>query len=138
MSSPIVADPASARPKSPRLADLISIGVLTQTFPPDKVDRIVLQTNCKEQRFRLLPARVVVYFTLTMCVFAHESYNEVMALLVKGLRWTEQWSPGWKLPTDTAIAKARRRVGAAPLAALFRAAVRPLAQRLAKGVFYDR
>jgi hypothetical protein len=121
-----------------RLPDLISIGVLTQTFPPEKVDRIVFQANRKEKRIRLLPARVVVYFTLAMCVFSLESYNEVMRLLVKGLRWTEQWSPSWKLPTDTAIAQARRRVGPEPFRLLFHQAVRPFAQRLAKGLFYGK
>jgi hypothetical protein len=123
--------------ESPRLSDLISIGVLTQTFPPDKVDRMIEQAGRKEKRSRLLPARVVVYFSLAMCLWASEPYKEVMALLVRGLRWTEQWSPSWKLPTDTAIGLARRRLGPEPLKLLFRAAARPFDQRIAQGLFYE-
>jgi hypothetical protein len=59
-----------------------------------------------------------------------------MALLVRGLRWTEQWSSSWKLPTDTAIGLARRRLGPEPLKLLFRAAVRPFDQRVASGMYY--
>ena len=110
-----------------RLSDHISIGVLTQTFTPELIDRVVKQSGRTEKRIRLLPSRVVVYFTLAMCLFARESYNEVMALLVKGLRWTEQWSPSWKLPTDTAIGLARRRLGPEPLRLLFGIVAKPLA-----------
>jgi hypothetical protein len=123
--------------ESARLSDFISIGVLTQTFPPDKVDWIIAQAGRKEKRSRLLPARVVVYFSLAMCLWASEPYKEVMALLVRGLRWTEQWSSSWKLPTDTAIGLARRRLGPEPLKLLFQAAVRPFAQGLAKGLYYE-
>jgi Insertion element 4 transposase N-terminal len=35
--------------------------VLTQTFPPELVDRVLTRTGRGEQRQRLLPARVVLY-----------------------------------------------------------------------------
>jgi hypothetical protein len=53
---------------TPRLPDRIAIGVLTRTFPPELVDRVVTQTGRVEQRQRLLPARVVLYYTLAMCL----------------------------------------------------------------------
>src|SRR6266487_5133069 len=62
----------------------IAIGVLTRTFPPELVDRVIAKTGRGEQRQRLLPARVVVYYTLAMCLFAHVGYEEVMRLLVEG------------------------------------------------------
>jgi hypothetical protein len=40
-----------------RLSDRITIGVLTATFPPALVDRVVAETGRTEQRHRLLPAR---------------------------------------------------------------------------------
>jgi hypothetical protein len=46
-----------------RLTDRISVGVLTSTFPPVLVDEVLKATGRVEQRHRLLPARVVVYFT---------------------------------------------------------------------------
>jgi Insertion element 4 transposase N-terminal len=47
-----------------RLPDYISIGVLTRVFPPGLVDRVVLEAGRVQQRQRLLPARVVVYYVL--------------------------------------------------------------------------
>ena len=72
-------------PVVPRLPDRIAIGVLTRTFPPELVDRVIAKTGRAEQRQRLLPARVVVYYTLAMCLFAQVGYEEVMRLLVEGL-----------------------------------------------------
>src|SRR6266498_3013813 len=69
----------------------IAIGVLTRTFPPELVDRVIAKTGRGEQRQRLLPARVVVYYTLAMCLFAHVGYEEVMRLLVEGLAWMRCW-----------------------------------------------
>ena len=47
-------------PVEPRLSDRIAIGVLTTTYPPGLVDRVVAETGRTEERQRLLPARVVV------------------------------------------------------------------------------
>ena len=54
-----------------RLSDHISIGLLTRVFPPDVVDRVVLEAGRTEQRQRLLPARVVVYYVLGLALFGH-------------------------------------------------------------------
>src|SRR6266487_3764171 len=76
----------------------IAIGVLTRTFPPELVDRVIAKTGRGEQRQRLLPARVVVYYTLAMCLFAHVGYEEVMRLLVEGLAWMRRWQGAWQVP----------------------------------------
>ena len=55
-------------------------------FPPALVDEVLETTGRVEQRHRLLPARVVVYFTLAMCLWADEGYEEVARLLVGGLK----------------------------------------------------
>lgn len=110
-----------------RLSDHISIGVLTRTFPPELVDRVLAETGRVEQRSRLLPARVVVYFVLAMALFSRESYEEVMRLLVEGLSWTTGWERRWEVPTKAAIYKARARLGAEPLERLFAEAAVPLA-----------
>src|SRR5665811_1805293 len=69
-----------------RLTDRISVGVLTSTFPPVLVDEVLKATGRVEQRHRLLPARVVVYFTLAMCLWADEGYEEVARLLADALK----------------------------------------------------
>ncbi|SCF64538.1 Insertion element 4 transposase N-terminal [Streptomyces sp. DconLS] len=51
-----------------RFSDRIALGVLTRVFPPELVDEVVAECGRVEQRTRLLPARVVVYFVLAMCL----------------------------------------------------------------------
>jgi Insertion element 4 transposase N-terminal len=51
-------------PTDSRLTDHVSIGVLTRVFPAELVDGIVDEAGRREQRQRLLPARVVVYYVL--------------------------------------------------------------------------
>lgn len=84
---------------SQRLSDHIALGVLTRTFPPDLVDDVVRQSGRAQQRSRLLPARLVVYYVLAMALFSDASYEEVMRSLVEGLAWEEGWKRRWSVPT---------------------------------------
>ena len=70
-----------------RLSDHISIGVLTRTYPPELVDRVVAEMGKTEVRHRLLPSRVVVYYVMAMTLYAQASYEEVRGHLVEGLSW---------------------------------------------------
>src|SRR5215203_3063152 len=123
-------------PVAPRLPDRIAIGVLTRTFPPELVDRVIAKTGRAEQRQRLLPARVVVYYTLAMCLFAQVGYEEVMRLLVEGLAWMRRWQGAWQVPDKSSIARARARLGPAPLRELFAEVARPLATQATPGAWY--
>jgi hypothetical protein len=51
------------------LPDRISVGVLTRAFPPELVDEVIEVTGTREQRRRLLPARLMVYFVLALWLF---------------------------------------------------------------------
>jgi Insertion element 4 transposase N-terminal len=53
-----------------RLSDRVAIGALTATFPPELVDQVLAQTGRTEQRRRLLPAGMVVYYLLALALFA--------------------------------------------------------------------
>lgn len=119
-----------------RLSDHISIGVLTRVFPPELVDRVVLEAGRLEQRHRLLPARVVVYYVLAMALFSDASYEEVMRALVEGLAWVSGWAQVWEVPAKGSIFKARSRLGREPLELLFEAVARPLASEATRGAFY--
>ena len=123
-------------PTGERLSDRIAIGVLTRTYPPALVDRVIAESGAQERRQRLLPARVVVYYVLAMCLFSQVGYEEVARLLTEGLAWARRWRGSWQVPTTGAIARARARLGAEPLRALFRAAVRPLATPATSGAWY--
>ena len=119
-----------------RLSDHISIGVLTRVFPPELVDRVVSEAGRVEQRHRLLPARVVVYYVLAMALFADASYEEVMRALVEGLAWQSGWRQVWEVPAKGSIFKARSRLGREPLRLLFEAVAAPLATGATRGAFY--
>lgn len=123
-------------PTDERLSDRIAIGVLTRVFPPAVVDAAVVEADRSEVRTRLLPARVVVYYVLAMCLFSGQGYEEVMRLLVGGLQWLGRWRRAWAVPSTAAIAKARARLGPGPLRALFTAVVRPLATEQTRGAWY--
>jgi hypothetical protein len=123
-------------PTDERLSDRVAIGLLTRAFPPKAVDAAVASADRGEVRNRLLPARVVVYYVLAMCLFSGQGYEEVMRLLVGGLEWMSRWRRSWSVPSTAAIAKARVRLGAEPLRVLFEATVRPLATEVTRGAWY--
>jgi hypothetical protein len=123
-------------PADERLPDRIAIGLLTATFPPELVDRVVAETGRVQRRSRLLPARVVVYYVLAMCLFFGQGYEEVARLLTEGLAYARRWSGTWRVPTTAAITRARARLGPEPLRALFAAVCQPLATETTAGAFY--
>jgi hypothetical protein len=121
-----------------RLSDHISIGVLTRIYPAVTVDAAVAETGKREQRHRLLPARVMVYYVMAMALFSQDAYEEVMRHLVDGLTWLSGWKSSWEVPTKAAIFKGRARLGPEPLLSLFHKVVRPLGTPASRGVWYRR
>ncbi|MQS12219.1 IS4 family transposase [Streptomyces kaniharaensis] len=122
-------------PAGERLSDRIAIGVLTQAFPPGLVDEVIAETGRGEKRSRLLPARVVVYFVLAMCLFFGQGYEEVARLLGEGLGDGRR---SWRVPTTAAIGRARRRLGPEPLRLLFARVCRPVVVPGTAGAWYRR
>ena len=126
----------------PPITDRIALGALTHTFPPELVDQVIAQTGRVEQRRRLLPARVVVYFVLALALYSHAAYEEVMRCLVEGLGWAQpaRWGrrswPWWHVPGASALVEARTRLGPEPLQVLFAQAARPLATKATRGAWY--
>ena len=80
-------DGSEGLPPDGWLPDRISIGVLTRAFPPELVDEVVKATGTREQRRRLLPARLMVYFVLALWLFRGRNcgYGQVMLKLADGL-----------------------------------------------------
>jgi Insertion element 4 transposase N-terminal/Transposase DDE domain len=126
----------------PRLSDRVAIGVLTRTYPPALIDRVLAQTGRAERRQRLLPARLVVYYVLALALFAGVAYEEVLRCLVEALRGAAWWpNPrepwrSWRIPAKSALVQARARLGAEPLRVLFEQAARPLATEHTPGAWY--
>lgn len=118
------------------MSDRIALGVLTRAFPPELIDEVVAECGCVEQRRRLLPARVVVYFVLAMCLFSGQGYEEVARLLTCGLQEDRRWEGIWSVPSTGAIGRARLRLGPEPLMALFARVCRPVATGATAGAWY--
>ena len=119
-----------------RLSDHVALGVLTRTFPPELVDAVVRDTGRRQQRHRLLPSRLVVYYVLGLALFSQAGYEEVMRNLVEGLAWESGWRQSWKVPSQPAISQARARLGTEPLRELFARGCVPLATEATPGAFW--
>ncbi|WP_053729749.1 IS4 family transposase [Streptomyces sp. WM6378] len=107
------------------------LGELTQIIDPCLVDAVVNETETQERRLRLLPARVVVYFVLTLAVFEHVSHTGVWAKLTAGLG-----KVATARPCTSSLSRARRRLGSAPLHRLFEVLAGPVAPPARRDSFY--
>ncbi|MGY4541854.1 hypothetical protein ACVWY0_001767 [Arthrobacter sp. UYNi723] len=115
-------------PEGPeRLSDHVSLGVLTRVFPADVVDAVIGRTGALEQRNRLLPSRLMVYYVMALALFSNGSYEEVMRSLLAGMEWLAGRFREWTMPTKAAIYKARNRLGSAVMVALFAEVAKPFA-----------
>jgi hypothetical protein len=91
----------------------MGLGVLAGYIPAAVVDGVLVETGRVQRRLRRLPARAVVWFVLALTLFQGQGYRSV---------WRElAHSQGDDDPTPSTpgLSQARRRVGPAPLAALF-------------------
>ena len=105
------------------------LGELTQYLPFELVDAVLEETRAVQRRLRDLPSRVGVYFVLALPMFPDLGYLRVWGKLTAGLA-------GLYLPrpSEKALRDLRRRLGPAPLKALFEVVAGPLAQPHTPGV----
>jgi len=105
------------------------LGELTQYLPFEVVDDVLEQTGTTQRRLRNLPSRIGVYFTLALGLFPGLGYARVWRKLTAGLTAVPVAHP-----SEKALRDLRRRVGPAPLKALFEVVAGPLAQPHTPGV----
>ncbi|MFG1883075.1 transposase domain-containing protein [Micromonospora sp. NPDC049102] len=89
------------------------------------------ETGTREKRLRLLPSRVVVYFVLTLALFERCSYRATWGKLTASLAQLSL-----ARPSVSSLARARRRIGVAPLRRLFETLTGGVGQPGQPGVFY--
>lgn len=90
------------------------LGELTQHVPFEMIDEALADTCRVQSRVRDLPSRVVVYLLLAACLFPEVGYAGVWRKLAAALSGVAT-----AMPTASALAQARRRVGVQPLRWLF-------------------
>jgi hypothetical protein len=105
------------------------IGELTRIVSFEMVDAALAETRTRQRRVRDLPSRVVVYLLLAGALFAELGYLQVWARMTAGLDGLAV-----AVPTAGGLAQARRRIGTAPLRALFELIRGPAAGVSVKGV----
>ena len=118
-----------------RLEDRISVGVLAKAFPREVVEEVVEAAGAREQRRRMLPAWLVVYYALALALFMDMGGGRVMAKLAGTLSWASR-GVGIQMPSEEALSNARSRLGPEPLRLLFEKVAGPLAGKDTAGAFW--
>jgi Insertion element 4 transposase N-terminal len=109
------------------------LGELTRIVPFELVDAVLEEACARERRLRSLPSRVGVYFLLAMCLFPRPGYLGVWGKLTAALDGL-----GLAAPSPKALRDLRRRIGTAPVKALFEVLAGPLGQPRTPGVRFGR
>src|SRR5215831_8313548 len=107
------------------------LGELTRYLPFELVDDVLEQARTVQRRLRDLPSRAGVYFVLALGVYPHLGYARVWGKLTAGLGGLDL-----PRPSEKALRDLRRRLGPAPLKALFEVVAGPLAQPHTPGVCF--
>lgn len=123
-------------PKGTRITDHISLGVLTKTFPLDRVIAVIAAAGKTSRRQRDLPSHVVLYYVIALTLYMQVSYREVLRCLLEGIKWL--LGPEWevKVTGKSGISQARTRLGWEPLKQLHDEVVSPIAVKRTKGAWY--
>jgi len=126
----------AALPAGSRITDYVSLGVISKTFPPDRV-RAVLAASAKASvRERDLPAHVVVYYVIALALYMQSSYREVLRCLLEGVQWLMDPAVPMKVAGKSGISQARTRLGWQALRQLHDEVVKPVAVAATQGAWY--
>jgi len=123
-------------PAGSRITDYISLGVVAQAFPLDKIRAVLASSGKDSVRQRDLPAHVVVYYVIALALYMQSSYREVLRCLLEGIQWLLEPSAGINVAGNSGISQARTRLGWEPLRQLHDEVVRPVAVAATKGAWY--
>lgn len=124
-------------PAGARLADYLTVGFLAMNCPLDKVRQVLVANDAHSKRRRGLPHEVLVYFVMAMVLYANVAYEEVLRLVVEGLRpLLGDHGVANATVTKGAISQARGQVGIAPLRQLYQEQVGPHGPVGMPGVWY--
>jgi hypothetical protein len=118
------------------LAQRAGFGMLTRVFPPDLVDDVVDEVGVREQRERVLPAWLTVYFTFALWLFVGSGYEHVIERLIDGLAWARRGLSDRTAPRASSLARARDRLGPEVLRTLFERVAGPTGTAGTPGVFW--
>jgi len=119
-----------------RLPDRISIGVLSRTFPSWLLDEVIEAAGVRELRYRRLPARLMMVFTLACWLFMRSGYGLVLSKLADAQALVGAGWGDWQTPGTGSITRAKAKLGAAPFKLLFARTAVPAGRVGTPGVFH--
>lgn len=119
-----------------RIADYISLGVITKTFPLATIQAVLRETERTSIRQRDLPTHVTVYYVIALALYMSVSYGEVMRCLMEGIHWLLGPGAAPRVPGKSGISQARTRLGWQPVKRLHDEIVKPIATESTKGAWY--
>ena len=113
------------------LADDVRLGLLTEWVSAELVDEILAESGTRDQRPGALPARFMVYYVLALALFQQDSYDDVAENLVGALEGMDE-----SIPNRSSFTRARQRLGAGVIEAVFRRLAGPVAPPGLDGAFW--
>jgi hypothetical protein len=113
------------------LADDVRLGLLTQWVSAELVDEVLAECGVRDQRPGALPARFMVYYVLALALFQTDSYDDVAENLVGALEGMDE-----AIPNRSSFTRARQRLGAGVIEAVFRRLAGPVAPPGLAGAFW--
>ena len=125
-------------PEGSRITDYLSLGVITKTFPLERVRSVLAATGKTSVRERDLPAQVVVCYAIALALYMQSSYREVLRCLLEGLQWLADPAFTVRVTGNSGISQARTRLGWEPMRQLHDEVVKPIAVPSTRGAWYGR
>ena len=113
------------------LSDDVRLGVLTEWVTAGMVDEVLAECGKRDQKPGALPARFMVYYVLALALFQQDSYDDVAENLVGALEGMDE-----AIPNKSSFTRARQRLGAGVIEAVFRRLAGPVAPAGLDGAFY--
>src|SRR3989337_975352 len=101
-------------PAGSRITDYISLGVISKSFPKERIAAVLERTGKTSVRQRDLPAHVVIYYVIALTLFMQVSYREVLRCLLEGIEWLSAPGTRVKITGKSGISQARTRLGSRP------------------------
>ncbi len=116
------------------LGSHLALDALARVVPAATVAAVLEECGAAGQRVRKLPGLVTLFYCIAMNLHAGDCLTHAFRQLALGLRWL--WpDPAALHASKAALCQARYRLGARPLALLFRRVCRPLATPATPGAF---
>jgi hypothetical protein len=113
------------------LSDEVRLGVLTGWVSAGLVDEALAECGVRDIRPGALPVRFMVYYVLALALFRQDSYDDAAENLVGALEGMDE-----AIPDKSSFTRARQRLGAPALEAVFRRLAGPVAPPGLDGAFW--